>query len=116
MVAGEMAKRVVDMLEVVEIEQHQPDVPTGLPRLFRDLVEMGFEGATVGQAGQGVALAGMAQAIGTAALLGDVARDEENLFDLPAGVPDRGQDVVPPPGLAGEGGAISGEARGFPAT
>ena len=81
-VAGVVAERVVDVLEVIEVEQQQPDLVAGAARAGERGVEPVVEQRPVGQAGEAVVVGEVPKALLDVAPLGDVLADPEQGDDL----------------------------------
>jgi hypothetical protein len=88
-VADVMAQRVVDVLEIVEIDQHQGQLP-GLPLADAQGVgELGIERQTVGQVGQRVVIGQLGQTVGRFLVGADVGEVGDMVLDVAGAVADQ---------------------------
>jgi len=93
-VAGGMSQGVVDPLEAIEVqEQHGHAVAMALGA-FQGLLQAGAEQQPVGQAGQGVVMRQVAEAVAGLLQRRDVAQDRHVVGD-PALIVAHGADVLP---------------------
>ena len=92
--ARHVAKGVVDMLEVIQIQQHHTECQMVFACMFDDLLETCFEHLAVGQACQSVLLARVARAQLCLAQKSDVTRDAQNTGGCTVAAFDGCEDMV----------------------
>ena len=84
LVAAGVAERVVDLLELVEVEHQQRDLAPGRPRFGETCRQMLVQRVAVGEAGQRVVLGQILYSFGLALAVGNVAHHRAILQPLDA--------------------------------
>ena len=92
-VAGVVSERVVDELEVVEVEQQQRDLRAVVVRRVDGFTERVHEHGAVGQAGEGVVHPCLCELLLEHAAFGEVAGDRAVVLDRAVGASVRDDDL-----------------------